>query len=188
MKPLFALGATLLVAGCTLDSYSIIAVSHDGGIAFEARDRGVWPIGGGKVEDAIDMLRVHHRGGTIWQIERLPDPRCRRSGEGSTFPIVYSRVPDCFVQRVAPAPLRPGVLYRVESDRAMLDLGGDEGFFEVALEPLNRGRDPAWEEAEDWRNAFGPVDPENAIAPDDAAEPANPIDVGNVLDSIREPR
>ncbi|NML06590.1 hypothetical protein [Sphingomonas sp. G-3-2-10] len=156
MRKLFVIGALLALGGCSLAPNVIRAVARDGRILFEIYDPGSWPFGG-KIKDiASNSVVVMHDTEVMWEIERSMAPRCQGQARKPTFPLTYSVTPDCFVLKAAPRELRPGVLYRVESDLAHGNSGGGEGFFKIGLTPVNFDLSRTNDELRDWER-YRPV-------------------------------
>ncbi|MDF7773749.1 hypothetical protein P1X14_00690 [Sphingomonas sp. AOB5] len=165
MRKAILAGALLALGGCSLAPNVIHAIARDGRIMFEIYDPGNWPFGGKRIKDiASDEIIVSHDRQVMWHIVRKPDASCQGEARKPTFPLTYSVTPACFVQKVAPQELRPGVLYRVESDNARGARGGGEGFFKISLTPVNFDWGPMSDELRDWERYRPATRDENGYA------------------------
>lgn len=93
-----------VVGGCSYH-YQLEAVERDGRLVFEAKgDHGTGCF--------ADFKVTSEAGEVVWDIDagRYLPPPCE-----NRLPITYGVVPEGMLERVRAAPLRVGVLYRIEA-------------------------------------------------------------------------
>ncbi|MEN3749545.1 hypothetical protein TPR58_20400 [Sphingomonas sp. HF-S3] len=126
------LAGALGLSGCQPPGFDIRAVASGGRLAFEASE-----------DRMVGAFSIRSQAGIIWSIH---------AKDGCTerpYPVRYGQLPsDCYVQDVAPVPLRPGRLYRVEDDQ----IGDGRGLFVIErdLSVTIFDSDDRWQESNAW--------------------------------------
>ena len=115
MRPrlLVTILAGAMLPGCQPPTYEILAVAQAGVVILVGVDtRSSW----GNDGINADSIEVRDRDRILWSIHHdFEDPACvnRAAPPMYPYPLVYGRVPRCFVARIAAQPLRDEILYRV---------------------------------------------------------------------------
>jgi hypothetical protein len=136
----------LMLQGCQPPTYDILARIEGADLILEARGSGSWPF---RDDDGIEAHWVSVRDSSrlLWAIELDPSrPNCRASGPTPPFPLVYGRVPRCYLERIPAKALREGVLVRVEGE----GFRSGTGHFRLTRAVLNVEGGHAWKERESW--------------------------------------
>ena len=146
LRALSLVALCLLLSSCQPPTYDIIAHIRGSELVFEVRGSGSWPF---RDEDGIsaEWLQVRDRDRLVWAIQLDPDrPDCKPRGETPPFPLVFGRLPQCYVEKSAAKPPRIGALHRVDGEGFRSGLG----FFVVTeAAGLPNGRtvgNPKWEQ------------------------------------------
>ncbi len=124
------LAGTLGLGGCQPPVFIIRAVAIDGRLTFE-----------GPEEKMVGDFSIRSEAGVIWSIHAKGNCAPRH------YPVRYGELPsNCYVQDIAPLPLRPGRLYRVE-DRQQ---GTGLFIIERDLTVTVPDSDERWRESNEW--------------------------------------
>ena len=171
MKKYALLALALLAGSCSLPTPDIRARMVDGAVVFEAFRPSVWPWSKDEVATVrTTRLSVFSKQGVVWLIERDSSPRCAAQGiPPPLFPLTYGKVPDCYVARVAAAPLVPGTYYRAEAG----DFDYASGVFRLTLNVENPDEGAVGNALTDWPPAS---DPDVAYPPPENGAFAPPAD------------
>jgi hypothetical protein len=120
-KQLICLLGTASLCGCSPPTYDIIAQGTAEAVVFTARDSS----GTMQYVEATSIV-VSMGDQQIWAINAQNAGDCLNTGHAAhPFPLRYGAVPHCWVQSVAPLPLREGVLYTVAGAAGSRRGGGD---------------------------------------------------------------
>ena len=123
----------LLLSSCQPATYDIIAHLRGADLVFEARGSGSWPF---RNEDGIsaEWIEVRDRDRLVWALQLDPDqPACKPVGKTPPFPLVYGRIPECYIAKLASRPLSNGTLYEIAGE----GFRSGQGYFKLSGEAAN---------------------------------------------------